>query len=87
VQLRFADDSFASVADAEHRLLYGLQRKGTHQDLAGRPPIRIVLGNARAVSVAVDGKAFRIPASAVTDNEARFEVGAAREPAADAASE
>jgi cytoskeleton protein RodZ len=87
LQLRFADDSFASVADADHRLLYGLQRKGSKQDVSGRPPLRIVLGNARAVSVSVDGKSFRIPTDAVADNEARFEVGAAANPPADAVSE
>ena len=87
LQLRFTDDSFASVADAEHRLLYGLQRKGSRQDISGRAPLRIVLGNARAVSLSVDGKPFRIPGDAVNDNEARFEVGAAANPQADAAGE
>lgn len=87
LQLRFADDSFVSVTDAEHRLLYGLQRKGSRQELSGRPPLRIVLGNARSVSVSVDGKPFRIPSNSVADNEARFEIGAAADPAADARSE
>jgi cytoskeleton protein RodZ len=74
--LRFTEDAWVNVSDADRRLLYGLQRRGSRLELAGKPPFRLMLGNARAVSLVVNGKPFRVPPDAVADNVARFDIPA-----------
>jgi cytoskeleton protein RodZ len=76
IQLVFAEDSWINVADADHRLLYGLQRQGSRQDLKGRPPFHVMIGNAKGVKVSVDGQSVELPPSAIADNVARFDVPA-----------
>jgi len=44
------------------------------QSIEGRPPLRVVLGNAAAVAVQIDGQAREIPANAVDGDGARFVV-------------
>jgi cytoskeleton protein RodZ len=74
--LQFAEDGWVNVADSERRLLYGLQRAGTRQELLGRPPFRLMLGNARATSVTLAGSRYPIPPENIADNVARFEIAA-----------
>jgi cytoskeleton protein RodZ len=74
--LQFAEDGWVNVADSERRLLYGLQRAGTRQELLGRPPFRLMLGNARATSVTLAGSRYPIPPDKIEDNVARFEIAA-----------
>ena len=74
VVLQFAEDGWVNVADAERRLLYGLQRAGTRQELTGRPPFRLMLGNARGTTVSVAGSRYPIPPEKIADNVARFDI-------------
>lgn len=80
--LAFAEDSWVNVTDAERRLLYGLQRAGTRQELTGLPPFRLMLGNARGTTVLVAGNRYAIPPESITDNVARFEIPAPLPPRA-----
>ena len=56
------------------RLFYDVASAGSVQSIEGRPPLRVVLGNAAAVAVQVDGQSREIPASAVDGEGARFVV-------------
>jgi hypothetical protein len=56
------------------RLFYDVASAGSVQSIEGRPPLRVVLGNAAAVSVQVDGQPREIPAAAVDGEGARFVV-------------
>ncbi len=75
VQLRFPTDSWVEVYDARgRRLFYDVATGGSSQTVTGRGPLRVVLGNATGVGVAVDGRDKAIPNSAVRGEEARFVV-------------
>ena len=56
------------------RLFYDVASANSVQSIEGRPPLRVILGNAAAVAVQVDGQAREIPASAVNGEGARFVV-------------
>ena len=56
------------------RLFYDVASAGSVQSVQGRPPLRVVLGNAGAVAVRVDGQPREIPAGAVSGEGARFVV-------------
>jgi len=56
------------------RLFYDVAGAGSVQSIEGRPPLRVVLGNASAVAVQVDGQARDIPAGALDGEGARFTV-------------
>jgi cytoskeleton protein RodZ len=74
--LQFAEDGWVNIADADRRLLYGLQRAGTRRELEGRPPFRLMLGNARGTTVSVAGSRYPIPPEKIADNVARFDIAA-----------
>ncbi len=62
LRLAFAAECWVEVYDASGaQLAFGLQESGSSRTFGGRPPWRLVLGNAPAVSVAVDGVAVVIP--------------------------
>jgi cytoskeleton protein RodZ len=70
-----SSESWVEVYDSRgQRLFYDVASAGSVQSIEGRPPLRVVLGNAAAVSVQVDGRAREIPASAVDGEGARFVV-------------
>ena len=72
VVLEFSDDCWVGIRDAERRFkLFGTIPKGSRKVLGGVPPYRLVLGNASAVRVSVDGRPFDI-GPYVRDNVARF---------------
>lgn len=77
VTLRFTGDSWVEVYDANKRLL--LQDMGhnsnVHQ-LAGVAPLRVVLGSAPQVELAINGRAASIPTKRVTASVARFAIEA-----------
>ncbi len=56
------------------RLFYDVAGAGSVQSIEGRPPLRVVLGNAAAVAVQVDGQSRDIPSSALDGEGARFNV-------------
>ena len=65
VRMAFSGECWAEVYDARgFRLFFGFGHAGTAQELNGVPPFRMVLANVEAVSVAVEGVAVRLPASA-----------------------
>jgi cytoskeleton protein RodZ len=74
LELAFAEESWAEVTDARgERLLFGLNAAGRRITVHGEPPFAVVLGNADAVELTVDGEPYAVPA-ARQDDLARFSV-------------
>jgi cytoskeleton protein RodZ len=62
--LRVNDESWAEVYDARGmRLQFGFAHAGSTKELIGAPPFRLVLGNATAVEVLLEGAAISLPAA------------------------
>jgi len=75
LRLELSSESWVEVYDSRgERLFYDVASAGSVQSIEGRPPLRVVLGNAAAVSVAVNGQSRDIPAGAVDGEGARFVV-------------
>ncbi|MGB5211901.1 MAG: RodZ domain-containing protein [Gammaproteobacteria bacterium] len=82
VDLIFNDDSWVEVRDpAGQRLIYRLGRAGERRSLQGNPPLRVFFGNAKGVSVMVEGKPYLIPSDKRLGNTARFVIEADATPA------
>jgi cytoskeleton protein RodZ len=80
LQLVFAAESWAEITDARgERLLFGLNAAGRDVTVRGAPPFAIVLGNAEAVRLTVDGAPYTIPRTGRQGNLARFSVDVAEE--------
>jgi cytoskeleton protein RodZ len=74
LELTFEQDSWAEITDARgERLLFGLSAAGRNVTLRGEPPFAVVIGNAGAVRLTVDGEPYAIPRSG-QGNLARFAV-------------
>jgi cytoskeleton protein RodZ len=74
LELTFEEESWAEITDARgERLLFGLSSAGRNVIVRGEPPFAIVLGNAGAVRLTVDGEPYAIPRSR-QGNLARFDV-------------
>ena len=57
LDLHFAALSWVKISDADGRqLLSGLFARGSTRDVSGRAPLRVVLGNAPAVDLQVNGR-------------------------------
>jgi cytoskeleton protein RodZ len=79
LEFTFDADSWTEVTDASgERLLFGLSAAGRQVTVRGVPPVQIVLGNANAVRLVVDGEEFPIPTRPAGDL-ARFSVDVAEE--------
>ena len=75
LKLELTNDSWVEIYDARgERLFYDVASAGSVQSVAGRGPLRVVLGNAAGVTVEVDGQARGIPANAADGEGARFVV-------------
>jgi cytoskeleton protein RodZ len=75
LKLELTNDSWVEVYDSRgERLFYDVASGGSVQSVAGRGPLRVVLGNAAGVTVEVDGQSRAIPANAVDGEGARFVV-------------
>lgn len=73
LRLELSNESWVEVYDARgQRLYYDVAGAGSVQSISGRPPLRVVLGNAGAVAVQVDGQPRDIPANALDGEGARF---------------
>jgi cytoskeleton protein RodZ len=73
--LELNGESWVEVYDSRgERLFYDVASAGSVQAIEGRPPLRVVLGNAGAVAVQVDGQPREIPENAVSGEGARFVV-------------
>jgi cytoskeleton protein RodZ len=75
LKLELTNDSWVEVYDSRgERLFYDVASAGSVQSVAGRGPLRVVLGNAAGVTVEVDGQSRSIPAGAADGEGARFVV-------------
>jgi cytoskeleton protein RodZ len=75
VTLKFSADSWAEVYDSKgERLFYDIGAANSSHSLTGSPPLRVVLGNAPAVSLDINGKAAKVPASVMQDSGAQFTI-------------
>lgn len=75
LRLELTGESWVEVYDSRgERLFYDVASAGSVQSFEGRPPLRVVLGNAAAVAVQVDGQTRQIPAGAIDGEGARFVV-------------
>ena len=74
LRLELNGESWVEVYDSRGaRLFFDVAGAGV-QSIEGRAPLRVVLGNAAAVSVQVNGQLREIPAGAVDGEGARFVV-------------
>jgi cytoskeleton protein RodZ len=65
LQLRFKSDSWVEVFDGSGRaVLYDLGKAGTERTLTAVAPLSVTLGNAAAVTVAINGKPVAAPRQA-----------------------
>lgn len=72
VEIRFSADCWTDIRDASGRFrLQGVLAGGETRRLEGEPPYRVVLGNADAVEITIDGAAYDL-APHVRANVARF---------------
>ena len=75
LRLELTNDSWVEVYDSRgDRLFYDVASAGSVQSVSGRGPLRVVLGYAAGVSVAVDGQSRQIPEGAADGEGARFVV-------------
>jgi cytoskeleton protein RodZ len=73
LRLELSNESWVEVYDSRgERLFYDVAGAGSVQSIEGRPPLRVVLGNAAAVAVQVDGQPRDIPSNALDGEGARF---------------
>lgn len=80
LEFTFDAESWAEVTDARgERLLFGLNEPGRQVTVRGAPPIDVLLGNANAVRLTVDGRDYSIPTRGREGDLARFSVDAAQE--------
>ena len=76
--LHVTEDSWIEVSDAEGRhLLHGLVSAGSARELAGTPPLHVVLGKAPAVAMALNGQHLDVQKLARRDGSARLVIDAA----------
>jgi cytoskeleton protein RodZ len=77
VTLTFSGDCWTEVTDSSgRRLFYALGQEGRVVNLSGDAPMRLILGDADFVSVAVEGRPWPIPASARRGQLARLTIPA-----------
>ncbi len=75
VVFEFRESCWVDVRDStRRRQLFGVMKKGTRRILGGTPPYSVVLGNAPAVRITVDGEAYDI-GSHTRGDVARFTLG------------
>ncbi len=72
VVMTFSSPCWVDVRDSERKFkLFGEMPKGSRKVLAGTPPYKLVIGNAQAVSISINGKPFDL-APYSKGNVARF---------------
>jgi cytoskeleton protein RodZ len=72
IVMSFAGPCWVDVRGSDHKYkLFGEMKKGDRQVLGGKPPYSVILGNAAAVTITVDGKALDLSAKS-KGNVARF---------------
>ncbi|HXW75320.1 MAG TPA: RodZ domain-containing protein [Steroidobacteraceae bacterium] len=77
LDLRFAALSWVEISDAGgRRLLSGLIDGGSERALSGTPPLRVVLGNAPAVALRLNGQPVTIAGLVHRDGSAHLSIDA-----------
>lgn len=80
VVMEFSGPCWVDIRDSERRFkLFGEMKDGDRHVLAGTPPYSVIIGNAAAVRITVDGKPFELEGIA-RGNVARFTLDPARLP-------
>ena len=78
IRLRFREDSWAEItARNDQRVFYDLGNAGAEMTFSAAPPVRVLLGNAPGVDIAVDNVPFPIPLQGRRGNVANFVIPAA----------
>ncbi|HTT12832.1 MAG TPA: helix-turn-helix domain-containing protein [Burkholderiaceae bacterium] len=73
VRLSFRDESWVEVTQADGRVVHSqVNAAGTEQRVEGKPPLRLVIGNASAVAVDYKGKSIDLKPVTSVDNVARI---------------
>lgn len=73
LRLELTGESWVEVYDSRgERLYFDVASAGSVQSIEGRPPLRVVLGNAGGVTVLVNGQSREIPSGAAEGEGARF---------------
>jgi cytoskeleton protein RodZ len=76
LSLRFKQDTWAEIYDAGGtRLWYDVGGAGSEQKVSGHAPLHVVLGNAAAVTIAIDGRNVPLSATIRGTPNARFSIG------------
>jgi cytoskeleton protein RodZ len=77
IMLTYSADSWTEVYDATgRRLLYGMASGPATRKLHGPPPLDVMLGDARSITLEVGGRAESISPFVRPDHTARFLIGA-----------
>lgn len=80
LEFTFEGESWAEVTDSRgERLLFGLNVAGRRVTVRGEPPFAVVLGDADAVRLNVDGEPYSIPTTGRQGDLVRFSVDIAEE--------
>jgi cytoskeleton protein RodZ len=75
LRLELSSESWVEVHDSRGERLYAdVAGAGSVQNVTGRGPLRVYLGNAAGVAVEVDGQRREIPGNAAEGEGARFVV-------------
>lgn len=73
IELRFAETSWTEVSgQGGQRLIYKTLPPGTERTVTARLPVRVVLGNAPAVDIRVNGKPYDVTPYLASGTVARF---------------
>ena len=75
LSVSFAADSWAEIYDGSGKaVLYDLGKAGSRRTIAAAAPLSVTFGNAPAVTLAVNGRATRLPPVPAGQTVARFSV-------------
>jgi cytoskeleton protein RodZ len=73
VRMSFRAQSWVEVTQADGRVIHSqINEAGTEQRVEGKPPLRVVIGNASGVSIDYKGKPVDLKAATTPDNVARI---------------
>lgn len=69
----FTGECWTEISDADgRRLFFGLAAADQRVDVRGRPPVSVLLGNAAAATLWIDGEPWRVPPEQIVNNVARL---------------
>lgn len=78
VTLKFANDSYVEIYDANgERVFADIGSANSSRTVSGTPPLRVVLGNAPGVTLTINGRAAKVPPSAIQQDSAQFTINRA----------